>query len=229
MARRGRSRHPVSRRRAPTGGGKCGSHRSPAGAAERRRAMRYGGSCTTRRPMLRGLSSRRAASRTSSLAHLLRVTRRWLIAFVPAVIRTYTEHVPRAARPARSQPRRLDLSAASRESHSPPTSAIQETASESGSGVTRYRTSRPVALAIDQAGLRQRVEVLDDCLARDRQLAGELGRGRRVSRDSRKQPPSCRVGKRAEHGSRPVVLRRHAATSAGPYVAPPRPGSGNAH
>ena len=36
------------------------------------------------------------APRASSLAHLLRVARRWLIAFVPAVIRTYT-----AARPAR--------------------------------------------------------------------------------------------------------------------------------
>ena len=55
--------------------------------------------------------------------------------FVPAVVRSYAP-AP-ADRAVAAQPRRLERSAASRASHSPPTSAIHVTASDSGSGVTR--------------------------------------------------------------------------------------------
>ena len=83
-------------------------------------------------------------------------------------------------------------------------------------------------LAVEQAGVGQRVEVLEHGLAGDRQLRGELrgGRGRMLG-DRREQRAPGGVGEGAEHGAGAVVgsgvpiaagsgRHAHAATSAGP-------------
>ncbi len=131
----------------------------------------------------------------------------------------------RASRAGASARRRADAglssaaSRASRSSHWPPTSAIHETALDSGAGRDVVADVAPGALALEQPGLRQRAQVLGDRLARDRQLGGELGRGRRAARRS---PAAARrrIGSASAPNTAPArsVVGRiaHAATSAGP-------------
>jgi hypothetical protein len=178
MARCGRSRHPVSRRGTPAGRGKRRSHRSPARDAEGRRRRDAAGPAQRAD---RRLAVYRHDARAANVLPGSPAARRSPLAGSRSCPRSYrptSRHALRAGRPGGSQPRWRDLGAASRESPFSPDLG------EPGDGVRERLRGDPVAdvasiaLALQRASPRQRVEVLNDSLARDRQFPGELSRGR---------------------------------------------------
>ena len=67
--------------------------------------------------------------------------------------------------------------------------------------MARYRTSPPAALGRGQAGLDQRLQVLDDGLAGDGEVHGQAaGRVRPVLDEPLQETPPGRVGQRVEEG-----------------------------
>ena len=149
------------------------------------------------------------------VSHVLRVARRWALAVVPAIVRGYdagpADVTASCAQRAGVEPQRGQPGVPLPADLGDPCHGLRQR-------LRRHPVAHvaPLALALEQAGLGERVEVLDHRLARDRQLVGELGRRRRMGGDRREQAASCRVREGAEHCARCVGGHRQAATSAGP-------------